>query len=177
MAKLRSASAYRKIKRAYTRTSKYRKKSFIKGIPGNRITMYDQGNLSADFPCQVDLVVRKEVNLRHNALEAVRVTTSKKLSEVLGKQGFHLKIRAVPHNVIRENPLATGAGADRISTGMQLAFGRPISRSAQLKKGKPIITVYVNPSGLERAKFALKKASYKIPVACKVVVVKAPQLS
>ncbi len=169
MAKLRSASAYRKLKRPFTRTSKFRKKSFIKGAPVSRVTMHDQGNVSGTFKYRVDLVARKDINLRHNAIEAMRVAASKILSETLGKQGFHLKIRAVPHNVIRENPLATGAGADRISTGMKLSFGRPVSRSAQIRKGKPMISVFVNEPGINAAKLSLKKAAYKTPIGCKIV--------
>ncbi|MBT4114464.1 hypothetical protein HOE41_02430, partial [Candidatus Woesearchaeota archaeon] len=46
MAKLRAANAYRRIKRAYTRTSKYKKKAFIKGIPGTKIHLYDMGDLT-----------------------------------------------------------------------------------------------------------------------------------
>lgn len=169
MARLRSASAYRRIKRAYTRTSKYRNKSFIKGVPGNRVTMYDQGNLSGTYKYRIDLIAKSDVNLRHNAIEAMRIATSKKLTDVIGKQGFHLQVRMVPHNVIRENPLATGAGADRISTGMKLSFGRPISRSAQIRKGKVMISVFVNDDGKEIGKLALKKAAYKAPIACKVM--------
>ncbi len=131
--------------------------------------MYDQGNLSGKFEYQVDLIAGKAVNLRHNAVEAMRIASSKVLSEGLGKQGFHLKIRAVPHNIIRENPLATGAGADRISTGMKLSFGRPVSRSAHVYKGKVLISIFVNEQGLSFAKKALKNSSYKVPIGCKIV--------
>ena len=41
MAKLRKFSAYRRIERPYTRKSKYRKKSFIRATPTNKIIRFD----------------------------------------------------------------------------------------------------------------------------------------
>jgi hypothetical protein len=37
MATLRKANAYRKVTRAYTRKSKYKKKGFIKAAPNHKI--------------------------------------------------------------------------------------------------------------------------------------------
>ncbi|MFW6231006.1 MAG: 50S ribosomal protein L16, partial [Nanoarchaeota archaeon] len=81
-------------------------------------------------------------------------------------QGFHLKVRAYPHHFLRENPLASGAGADRMSTGMKKAFGKIVGMAAQLDKGQIIFTAYVNEPQLKRAKEALLKAAKKLPCSC-----------
>jgi large subunit ribosomal protein L10e len=172
MAKLREARAYRRVKRAYTRTSKYKEKSYVKGVPGSKIVAYDMGAKSTDFPYKVTLIAKKSVNLRHNAIEASRITAVKYLSEILGKMGFHLQIRAVPHQIMRENPLATGAGADRMQQGMRASFGKAIGAAAQIKEGKVIMAAFVEEKGVTAAKEALRKAASKYPIACKTEVEK-----
>jgi large subunit ribosomal protein L10e len=172
MAKLREARAYRRIKRAYTRTSKYKEKSYVKGVPGSKIVAYDMGSKHADYPYRIELIARKAVNLRHNAIEASRVAAVRYLSTMLGKVGFHLQIRAVPHHVMRENPLATGAGADRMQQGMRASFGKSIGASAHIREGKVIMAAFVNENGIKVAKEALRKASSKYPIPCKFEVQK-----
>ena len=44
MAKPRPARCYRTPGRAYTRTSKYKKQNFIKGIPGSKIVKFVIGD-------------------------------------------------------------------------------------------------------------------------------------
>ena len=164
MARLRSASAYRKVKQPYTRKSKYRKHSFVKGTPGSKVVMFDVGNKTAKFPHSVVLISKQDVNLRHNAIEAGRVTATKYLEKILTKQRFHLKLRVVPHHTMRMNPLATGAGADRFSTGMQKAFGKPIGFSAHVKPGKILFQAFVNEDGIPVAKEAMRKVASKFPL-------------
>ncbi len=168
MAKLRGAQAYRRIKRAYTRKSKYKKKSFVKGVPGSKIVSFDSGNLSKKFPFQVDLVAKKEVNLRHNAIEAARQSTIRHLSAKLGKQGYAFKIRAFPHHIMREHPIAGGAGADRFQQGMKKSFGKPYGLSAHVKPGKVIFTIFIDEAEVIFAGEVLKKASHKFPIACSI---------
>ena len=83
---------------------------------------------------------------------------------------YHLKINIYPHHILRENPLAAGAGADRMSTGMKMSFGKPIGLAAQVKKGQTLLSVNVDKENLEVAKQALKKASHKLPCSCIVKV-------
>ena len=168
MAKLRNANAYRRIKRPYTRMSKYKRKSYIKGVPGSRIQLFDMGDLTTDFPIKYRLVATKDINLRHNALEAGRMAATHLLGRQFGKKGFTLHIHAFPHHIMRENALATGAGADRMQTGMRNAFGKSIGKSAQVKKGKVIMTVGVPENGAHFAREALRKSSSKFPIKCSV---------
>ncbi len=76
-----------------------------------------------------------------------------------------------PYHVLRENPLASGAGADRFSTGMQRAFGKPYGNAAQVKKGDAIFLISVNKANLELAKTALTRASKKLPCSCTIQVI------
>ncbi len=172
MAKLRPASAYRRIKQAYTRHSRYRKKSYIHSVPHSKVVKYDLGDLRRKFPAYWTLSTKKDINLRHNAIEAARVTATKYLETTLGKTGFNLKIRAVPHNILRENALASGAGADRFQEGMSHPFGRPKGRSAQLYKGAPIMTVGAELNQEGAVKEAFRKAASKVPIACSITLEK-----
>jgi ribosomal protein L16/L10AE len=54
----------------------------------------------------------------------------------------------VPHHTLRENPLAAGAGADRLSTGMKHSFGKTIGTACQVHKGKVIFELFL-PAGEE----------------------------
>ncbi|UCD03856.1 MAG: 50S ribosomal protein L16 [Candidatus Woesearchaeota archaeon] len=164
MARLRAASAYRRLKRSYTRKSKVRAKSYIKSTPQNKIVRYVMGNKRNSFPCRVDLISLEDMNLRHNAIEAGRRVASNYLEKTLNRENFKLEIRTHPHHILRENPLATGAGADRFQEGMTRAFGKPIGLAARVKKGKILVSVYVNEKGTEEAKRALKKVSHKYPM-------------
>ena len=169
MAKLRKFTAYRRREsRPFTRKSKYREKSFIRASPTCKIIRFDMGNLKSDFDYAIHLSVSSELQIRHNALESARLTANRTLEKGLGKSGFHLKLRTYPHHFLRENPLASGAGADRMSTGMKCAFGKIIGLAAQFKEGQKLFTVRVNSNGLKLAKLAMQKASKKLPCKCKV---------
>ncbi|MBN2458267.1 50S ribosomal protein L16 [Candidatus Woesearchaeota archaeon] len=170
MAKIRKFCAYRRLERPYTRKSKYRKLSFIKSTPHSKIVRFECGNLKDKFEKKVDLVSKNALQIRHNAIESARLSSNRMLEKNLGKVGFRLSIRIYPHHVLRENPLASGAGADRMSTGMKMSFGKPIGSAARVKEGQTLLTVSVNKNNVDLAKKALKRASYKFPCPCSIVV-------
>ncbi len=171
MAKVRKFTAYRrKESRPYTRKSKYREKSYIRASPNCRIVRFDMGYSNGDYSHAVHLSVDDELQIRHNALEASRLAANRHLEKRLGKQGFHLKLRTYPHHFLRENPLASGAGADRMSTGMKSAFGKIIGMAAQLDEGQQLFTCFVKEKDIKVAKNALRKAATKLPCGCRVVV-------
>ena len=154
----------------------YSRREYIRKIPNNRIVQYDMGNLSEDFPVRVSLAVKKPAQIRHNALEAARIASNRYMQRSAGRLGYHLKLRVYPHNIVRENPMATGAGADRVQSGMRNAFGKPISVEAIVKKDQRIITIDCQEKNFEDAKLALKRAGMKLPVPCKIVVDKGQDL-
>ncbi len=156
--------------RAYTR------RDYIRKVPNSRIVQYDMGNLSEEFPVSVSLAVKKPAHLRHNSLEAARIASNRLMQRKAGRLGYHLKLRTYPHHIVRENPMATGAGADRVQSGMRNAFGKPISVEAIVDAGQKVITIDVNAKNFEDAKLALKRASMKLPVPCRIVVDKGADL-
>jgi large subunit ribosomal protein L10e len=170
MAKLRKFAAYRGLNRPYTRKSKYRAKSFVRSNPHNRISRYNMGNLNAEFTHVLDLVVDATLQIRDNALESARLVTLRRLEKNIGKIAFYFKIRVHPHHILRENPLASGAGADRMSTGMKCSFGKAIGVAAQLKKGQTLFRVTCNEEHVAFAKEALALAGTKLPCHCRVII-------
>jgi large subunit ribosomal protein L10e len=170
MVKLRKAVAYRSTERPYTRKSKFRKKSFIRATPQNKVVMYDMGNKKQNFNTHAKLISKEQIQVRHNAIESSRLTSNRHLENILGRTMYHLKINIYPHHILRENPLAAGAGADRMSTGMKMSFGKPIGLAAQVKKGQTLLTVNVDKENIEVAKQSLKKAAHKLPCSCIVKV-------
>jgi large subunit ribosomal protein L10e len=170
MARIRKFVAYRRLERPYTRVSKYRKKAFIRGSPNIHIVKFDLGNAAKDFKYKVNLISTTDLNIRHNALESARMTSNKVLETKLGKNAYHMRVKVYPHHVLRENPLAAGAGADRMSTGMSHSFGKPISAAARVFKGQTIFSIGVDKQNLATAKAALKRASYKMPCKCTIQV-------
>ena len=162
MATLRKGHCYSHVKRAYTRKSKYKRKGYIKAIPTSKIIKYDMGDLSKKFPYRVDLVSKIPIQIRHNALESCRQIINRHLTRLIGSD-FYLKLRVYPHHVLRENRMLTGAGADRMQTGMQKAFGTPIGIATQLKKNQKLFSVKVEKESINKAKTALKKATPRLP--------------
>ncbi len=154
----------------------YTRKDYIRKIPASKIVQYDMGNLSEDFPLEVTLEVKEHTHLSHNSLEAARIAANRFLQRTTGKMGYRLKIRTYPHHIVRENPMATGAGADRVQSGMRGAFGKAVSSEALVRANQKIITAYVNAKDFESAKTALTRAGMKLPVSCRVVVDKGQDL-
>ncbi|MBT5274939.1 50S ribosomal protein L16 [Candidatus Woesearchaeota archaeon] len=169
MAGLRAFSCYRKVKRAYTRKSKYRTKGFIKAVPTCKVVKFNYGNTKKNFKHKVLLISKQKMQVRHNAIESARVAVVRKLNKTLGKD-YHFQIRAYPHHILRENKMITGAGADRMQTGMQRAFGKATGLAAQLKEGKIIFCVYIDEVNIAAVKKALQSAKPKLPMKCRVEV-------
>lgn len=169
MARIRKFCAYRRIERPYTRVSKYRKKAFISANPHSNIVSFDMGSKNKEFPVKMDLVAKSDLQIRHNALEAARQTSNRILETNLGK-AYNYRLRTYPHHVLRENPLASGAGADRMSTGMKMSFGKPISVAAQVRKGQPIFSLSLNKNSVKVGREALKRAASKLPCSCSILV-------
>ena len=173
MARLRKFVAYRRIERPYTRTSKFKAKSYIRMTPIVKVVRFDTGDASKEFKCTLNLLSKSDLNIRDNALESARQTSNKLLESYLGLNGFHMKLKVYPYHVIREHALAAGAGADRFSSGMAHSFGKPAGLAARIKKGQAIFQVNVDKQNMEVARQALKRASKKLPCSCTIQVIEA----
>jgi len=164
---LRPARAYR-----YFSGPAYTRREFIKGVPDVRVIFFDMGNPKGNFPVEMSLISQEVGQIRHNALEAARVAANRLLEVNAGKDNYHFKLRIYPHQVLRENPTASGAGADRISDGMQQAFGRPIGTAARVSAGQNMMTVRITAEFALIAKEALRRAALKLPMPSRIVVEK-----
>jgi large subunit ribosomal protein L10e len=133
------------------------------GVPGSKITQFDLGNLSQEFPVEVSLIAEEACQIRHSALEAARVSVNRRLLKEVGRMNFHFKVRVFPHHVLRENKQATGAGADRVSEGMRLSFGKAVGSAARVSQKQKIFSVWSVPQYLDRVKDALRHGSHKLP--------------
>ena len=164
--------------RAYSKVTgpTYARREYMGGVPGSKITIFDMGNLSKEFPISLTLVAKEACQIRHNALEAARIFANRYLVKNVGRNNFYLKIRVYPHHVLKENKIASGAGADRVSSGMRHAFGKAISTAARVKSGQKLITVSVEGSNFDDAKEALRRASYKFPTPCRIITDKNEEL-
>ena len=171
MARLRKDAAYQKLERPYTRISKYTKKNYVRGgRPHMKVIKFDMGDPRKEYDTVIKLNATKSMHIRHNAMEAARMTSNRLLEKTLGRGGYHLRIRMYPHHVLRENPLASGAGADRMSTGMKKSFGKSIGSAARVKEGQTIMELRIDKANTKLGKQALDRAAKKFPCTCKVQV-------
>lgn len=168
----RPAHCYTKIRGpANTRTKKY-----VRGVPGNKVVMYDMGNKSRDFPLEVHLINKEACQIRHMAIEAARQAVNRYLTKRLGRENYHFRIRIHPHHVLRENKMMAFAGADRMQDGMRRSFGKPIDRASRVKANSEILTVRVDAINYEAAVAGLKKGISKFPTPAKVVLGEGSEL-
>jgi len=156
-------SMYRSVKQqAYTR------REYMGGIPNPRITQFVSGNRSAVFPIHFSLCVNETCQIRHTALESARITANRYLERKIGNSEYRLIIRVFPHQVLRENKQATGAGADRVSQGMRASFGKIVGTAARVQKNQVVITVETFERNSAFVHEALRKAASKLPSSCTI---------
>ncbi len=173
MTALRKASAYSKRHAMpFTRISKQKNKAYIKMVPPQKIVRFTMGNEElfnkGKFPYHLSLIPGEYVQIRHNALEACRQYINKKLEEDFPGQYF-FKVVPFPHHIQRENKMLTGAGSDRMQTGMQLSFGKSIGKAALVKKGAEIFFVALpNPKAVQYTRKLLKQISPKLPCKTRI---------
>ncbi len=159
----------RKPGRMYRNLAKmaYTRREYMGGVPGSKLVQFDMGNLTEEFPLELSIVVEEGCQIRHTALEAARVVINRRLQD-LGRANFRLKIRVYPHHILRENKQATGAGADRVSEGMRLSFGKAVGSAARVYPGQKILSVFTLTPNLEKAKDALRHGAHKLPTPSRI---------
>jgi large subunit ribosomal protein L10e len=167
----RPGKCYRQIKRpSYTR------KEYVKRIPGNKVVLWRMGKKrNRNFELTLSLLAEEAVQIRHSAMEAMRVSANRYLTQKLGPENYFLWLRPYPHQILREKKMMAFAGADRIQEGMRRSFGKPFALAARVKPGQPILTLEVDYRHLDIAKDAFRRASMKLPTPCKIHVDKASE--
>lgn len=171
MVKLRKFSSYQRLERPYTRVSKFSNKNYVRGgYPHSKITKFSMGNGNGHFDTLLTLHSLRSMNIRNNSLEAARMASNRVLESSIGLSNYFLRVKTYPFHVLRENPLASGAGADRMSTGMQKSYGKTIGSAARVMEGQAVIEIRVNKSNLNLGREALAKGAKKLPCSCKIAV-------
>mgnify|MGYP001596604812 CR=1 FL=1 len=160
---LRKFKCYRRVKRAYTRHSKYKKKDFVKVVPPSKIVKFEFGVLKNEFSYRVDLLSKAKMQVRSNAIESARAVIHRKLTGGVGEGNYFLKVRVYPHHILRENKMLVGAGADRMQTGMSHAFGRAIGTAAQVSMNQPIFSCFTTEKFVRPAKKAMEAGTASLP--------------
>ncbi|MCD4771740.1 50S ribosomal protein L16 [archaeon] len=167
---LRKGSAYSKrYARPYTRVSKKRSKSYIKTVPNSKIVKFKMGDIkgfdNGEYPIQLHVISKENCQIRDNSIEAVRQYLNRFIQIKVGKE-FYLEIKIFPHHILRENKMLTGAGADRMQTGMSRAFGKTMGRAALVKVNQTLIIVGLKSKKAEVETRKLIK-SVKSRLTCK----------
>lgn len=144
---LRKALSYsKKHTRPYTRKSKHKNKNYIKTVPQQKIAKFRMGDIKGFDEGKLHNIIKlasgEDILIRDNSLEAARQYIHKILEEELPGQ-YCFEVKVFPHHILRENRVLTGAGADRMQTGMQQSFGSTIGRAAIVKKNQTIFLIAV----------------------------------
>jgi len=164
---------------AYTRKSKKRELNFIKGWFPVKIQKFNMGNLEAfdsgKFNFHITLKSAEPVQIRDNALEACRRQILRHLDSRVGKNNYYFTVVSYPHQVLRENKMLTGAGADRLSTGMQLAFGSIVGNAAVVKEDDSIFFVATTKEFINIVRDIFNTVNPKLPGKKKIEVEEAKQ--
>ena len=153
----------------FKKNMSFTRRKYMGGVPGSKIVKFTMGNTSGEFSHRLALINLKDVQIRHNALEAARIAANRVLETNLGRENFMLKIVTYPHQIIREHKRVNVAQADRFQEGMKRAYGKPTAVAARIKQRSPIIIAEVDKKDIGHAKEALKRAGAKFPVPTKII--------
>ncbi len=174
--RLRPARTTRKINsQAWARYSvKKPRKNYIKALPHTSLLIFKMGAEKDGYDITMRLRANQDIRLRSNALEAARQAANKYLEREI-PNNYLLRVIPYPHDVLREKRMATGAGADRISQGMSLAFGSPSGVAARVYEGGDVFELKTFSSNKKIAYEAMKRAASKLSGTYKIVTEAAQQ--
>ena len=145
-------------------------KKFAPGTPNPKVARFTTGKFSGSYDYKLQLISLGRVQIRSNALESARVAASKKLAAI-GEEAFYLRVVTYPFVVMRENKMIATAGADRLQEGMRKAFGKPIGVASRVGIGSVVLDIMVKAENLDKAKVAMKAATTKLPMRCKIAII------
>lgn len=170
---LRKSRCYTTPERSYTRKSKVRSKSYVKGAPVTKISKFIMGNLAnynaGKYQFIISVLVEEPIQIRDNCIEASRMLINRELDTEL-KGDYYFAVSAYPHQILREKKILMGAGADRMSQGMQLAFGKPASVAIKFNANGKLFMIACNKNAIPVVRKVLDKIRAKIPGRKRIVV-------
>lgn len=153
--------------------SRSHRREFVRGGADSKITMFDVGNRGKnDWEVNIGMIAKRSVNISHFTLEAIRVNVNRKLIKKIGRQNFHLKIQKHPHTTYRMHAMMSFAGADRLSSGMRNAFGKPIGKCARTRAGDIIMSCGCSFAHAEEVKKSFLIADKKVCTPTRIVLLK-----
>ena len=155
----RPARCYR-----YQKNKPYIKSRYCRGVPESKIRIFDVGNKKAPvdlFPFVAHLVCDEKQQISSEALEAARVAINKHLTKTVGKDAYHIRIRAHPFHVLRANKMLSCAGADRLSSGMRHSYGKPIGVAARVDIGQILLSVRSKDAAEAHVVEAIRRGKFK----------------
>jgi large subunit ribosomal protein L10e len=177
MVTVRRAKAYsKKIPVVNSRRSRKQQLSYIKTVPPQKIVKFNmadsKGFEEGNYKIKLTLSTEENIQIRDLALEAVRQSLHKDMTDLLTIKNYFLKCNTYPHNILRNNRVFSGASkGERVQTGMSLGFGTPEGRAAVLRKGNPIFTAYFNgKENIAKIREFFKKIISKLPCKTRIVV-------
>jgi large subunit ribosomal protein L10e len=155
----RPARCYR-----YQKNKPYIKSRYCRGVPESKIRIYDVGHKKAAvdlFPFVAHLVCDEKQQISSEALEACRVAINKYLTKHVGKEAYHIRMRAHPFHVLRANKMLSCAGADRLSSGMRHSYGKPIGVAARVDIGQILLSVRAKDAHEKFVIEAIRRGKFK----------------
>eukprot|EP00520_Triparma_pacifica_P010732 CAMPEP_0118644404 /NCGR_PEP_ID=MMETSP0785-20121206/6927_1 /TAXON_ID=91992 /ORGANISM="Bolidomonas pacifica, Strain CCMP 1866" /LENGTH=212 /DNA_ID=CAMNT_0006536173 /DNA_START=15 /DNA_END=653 /DNA_ORIENTATION=+ len=148
----------------YQKNKPYIKSRYCRGVPDSKIRIYDVGAKSAAvdlFPFVCHMVCDEKQQVSSEALEAARVAINKHLTKTIGKEAYHIRMRAHPFHILRANKMLSCAGADRLSSGMRHSYGKPIGTAARVSIGQVLISVRAKDANAAHVVEALRRGKFK----------------
>ena len=135
-----------------------------RGVPESKIRIFDSGAKRAPvdlFPFVAHLVCDEKQQISSEALEACRIAINKHLVKNVGKEAFHIRVRAHPYHVLRANKMLSCAGADRLSSGMRHSYGKPIGVAARVDIGQILLSVRAKDAHEAHVIEAIRRGKFK----------------
>ena len=148
----------------YQKNKPYIKSRYCRGVPDSKIRIFDVGAKKAGvdvFPFVAHLVCDEKQQISSEALEACRVAVNRHLINSIGKDNYHIRIRAHPFHVIRANKMLSCAGADRLSSGMRHSYGKPIGVAARVQIGQVLLSVRAKDTSEANVVEAIRRGKFK----------------
>jgi large subunit ribosomal protein L10e len=155
----RPARCYR-----YQKNKPYIKSRYCRGVPDSKIRIFDTGAKKAPvdlFPFVAHLVCDEKQQISSEALEACRIAINKHLVKSIGKDSYHIRVRAHPFHVIRANKMLSCAGADRLSSGMRHSYGKPIGVAARVDIGQILVSIRGKDASEPHIIEAIRRGKFK----------------
>jgi len=153
----------------------YCRTEYIRSVPHSRITRDNIGKLRPNYNLRLSAHVDRDVQIRDSCLEACRVTLNRHLVRDVGKDAFFARFRKMPYQILRENKMATGAGADRLSSGMRHAFGKTVGRACRYRKGEKLLDVLIEHKHSDATYRVLKGLASKL--SCGITIQIEPKVT